>query len=594
MRFGERLETRWTELRSVGRMLPALLRVRPGSTCSASSLLSERAAERPGDPAILFEDRRLSWSEVESQVNRAANALREAGVQPGQAVALLMDNRPEFAVAATALSRVRAIGALINTNVTGKALAHAIRVSAARHVLVGGEHAASLAEALPQVEGLDAEGVLEWSDRATPGQEARFASFDELSESQRETPPAIAGAPPSVDAPAYYIYTSGTTGLPKAAIISGKRLLSAVAMMGRGIFELAPGDVHYVTLPLYHSAGFFGGWASALGTGACMALRRKFSARGFIEDVRRYDATSFIYIGELCRYLLNTEPRPEDRQHRLRIAGGNGLRPDIWRELQERFAIPLIREYYGATEGSAPLVNFAGRPGMVGRLLPGSVIVVCDPETGEIRRNAAGRCDRVAEGETGLLLSRLAGSLNYDGYVDAEASRKKVLEGVFRDGDRYFNTGDLLTLHEDGWITFADRVGDTFRWKGENVSTNEVAEILNGAPGVQESNVYGVQVPGAEGRAGMASLSCGDDFTVDAFAAYVAKELPVYQRPYFLRIQKGMRITGTFKHQKVDYQREGYDPARVSDPLYLLDGDKYVPLDEETFDGIQSQRIALR
>jgi acyl-CoA synthetase (AMP-forming)/AMP-acid ligase II len=270
------------------------------------------------------------------------------------------------------------------------------------------------------------------------------------------------------------------------------------------------------------------------------------------------------------------------------------MRPDIWERFQERFGVPAIREFYGATEGNAPLVNFTGKPGMVGRLMPGQVLVKADPETGEIQRNAEGFCERVDVGETGLLLGRIVGTLTFSGYVDEKATNKKVLTDIFERGDKYFDTGDLLTLHEDRWVSFADRMGDTFRWKGENVSTNEVAEILNGAPGVLESNVYGVEVPGSEGRAGMASINCNDEFDIEDFNAYVLEHLPVYQRPYFLRIQHEMRITGTFKHQKVDYRKEGYDPARVSDPLWFLGGDRYVPLDAELHQGIVSGSVKLR
>lgn len=391
-----------------------------------------------------------------------------------------------------------------------------------------------------------------------------------------------------------YIYTSGTTGLPKAAIIKNQRWLMAGAMFGGMIMELTPRDVVYMTLPLYHSNGMFGGWGAALQTGAALALRRKFSASAFWDDVRRFDASAFVYIGELCRYLLNQPERSSETQHRLRLATGNGLRPDIWERFQARFRIPLIREFYGATEGNTPVVNFDGRPGMVGRLHLGQAIVRADLETGEIRRNERGLCERVAPGQTGLLVAKIAGPAAYDGYVDPEATKKKILQGVFKPGDAYFDTGDLLMLHEGGWISFADRVGDTFRWKGENVSTTEVAEILNGAPGVLESNVYGVAVPGMEGRAGMASVNCGPDFTLNDFNAFVVGHLPVFQRPYFVRVQSDMRVTGTFKHQKVDYRSEGFDPGRVADPLYFLDGETYVPLDSALYEGLASGRVALR
>ena len=239
-------------------------------------------------------------------------------------------------------------------------------------------------------------------------------------------------------------------------------------------------------------------------------------------------------------------------------------------------------------------MNFAGVPGRIGRLMPGQVVLRCDIETGDIQRNAEGRCERVGEGETGLLAIKIAGLSRFDGYVDKKASEKKILKDVFEEGDRYFDSGDLLDVHPGGWVSFADRLGDTFRWKGENVSTNEVAEALNLADGVLESNVYGVEVPGADGRAGMASLNVSDAFDLAAFAEHVRSELPAYMRPYFLRIQHDMRITGTFKHQKVDYRREGFDPARVGDPLYFLEEDRYVVLDAALHDAIVSGEKKLR
>jgi acyl-CoA synthetase (AMP-forming)/AMP-acid ligase II len=417
-------------------------------------------------------------------------------------------------------------------------------------------------------------------------------SLDTLAAAAPEAP-ARKGDPNNEDC-GCYIYTSGTTGLPKAAIVSNIKLLLTGSLFGRGILEIGPNDVTYMTLPLYHSNGMFGGVSASLTTGATLALRRKFSASNFWADVRRFDATCFVYIGELCRYLLNQPESPLDGKHRLRVIAGNGLRPDIWRRFEERFKVPLIREFYGATEGNMPLVNFAGRPGMVGRLLPGQAILRCDAETGELLRNAEGFCTRVETGQSGLLVSLINDRIKFDGYLDREASKKKVLENVFKAGDRYFNTGDLITTHPRGWASFADRIGDTFRWKGENVSTNEVAELLNHATGVLEANVYGVQVPDTEGRAGMASLHTSEEFSIDRFALHVLEKLPGFQRPYFLRIQKDMRITGTFKHQKVDYRKEGYDPSKVADPLYFLEGDQYVPLDTPLYETIQSGEKKLR
>jgi acyl-CoA synthetase (AMP-forming)/AMP-acid ligase II len=395
-------------------------------------------------------------------------------------------------------------------------------------------------------------------------------------------------------APMCYVYTSGTTGLPKAAIISNQRWLEAGLVLGRLVGEMTHEDVLYLTLPLYHSTGFLAAWGAVLMSGATLALRRKFSATHFWEDVLAFDATLFIYIGELCRYLLSQPPTPSERQHHLRLCMGNGLRADIWRRFQSRFRIPLIREYYGATEGNLGLVNLEGRPGMIGRLLPGAAIVQCDPLTGEIIRNRAGRCESIAVGERGLLLGRINLLTSFDGYLDRAATRKKIVRDVFRKGDAYFNTGDVVELHADRWVSFADRVGDTFRWKGENVSTYEVAEILSHAKGLQEANVYGVPVNGAEGRVGMASVVVTPGFDLNAFARYVVNNLASYQRPYFLRVVPDMRVTGTFKHQKHEYRNEGYDPSRVKDPLYYLDGRQYVPIDDGLYDRLAAGEIGPR
>jgi acyl-CoA synthetase (AMP-forming)/AMP-acid ligase II len=577
----------------MGRLLPHASRaLRPSAPWNASRLLAARAQEDPEDTGLLYLDRRMSWGELDRAVDRAASALQQAGIGPGDVVALLMDNRPEFLLAVTALSRLRAVAALVNTNATGRALEHAIAAVSPKLVLVGAEHAEALLAALPAFPQLGPGAVLAWGDEGVPVP-PELADFEARLEAAGDAP-ADVGAP-RADECMCYIYTSGTTGYPKAAVIRNSRWLIAGALFGASILELGPGDVVYITLPLYHSNAMFGGWGAALTTGAGMALRRKFSASRFWSDVEHFDASAFVYIGELCRYLLNQPERPEERAHRLRVITGNGLRPDIWERFQERFGVPLIREFYGATEGNAPMVNVLGRPGMVGRLQPSQAVVRCDLETGVVLRRPGGRCERIRAGETGLLLGRIGRVTSYDGYVDPEATRRKILPHVFRAGDRWFDTGDLVTLHQDGWISFADRVGDTYRWKGENVSTNEVAEILNGARGVLESNVFGVQVPGAEGRAGMACLRCGDAFSLPEFTAYVLERLPVYERPYFLRLLGDeMRVTGTFKHQKTDYRREGYDPGKIPDPLFFLDGERYVPLDAELHAALREGRVALR
>jgi acyl-CoA synthetase (AMP-forming)/AMP-acid ligase II len=371
-------------------------------------------------------------------------------------------------------------------------------------------------------------------------------------------------------------------------------MITANVAFGRFMHQTGPGDVIYVALPLYHSSAMFLGLGASLATGAGMALRRKFSASNFWKDVRDFRATSFLYIGELCRYLMNVEPQDGERDHCLRVGVGNGMDPNIWQAFQERFGVPTIREFYGATEGNVAILNFRGRPRMIGRLAAGQALVQCDPATGEIFRDEWGFCERVKPGEDGLLVGRISAITTFDGYVDAKATEEKIVRDVFKKGDRYFNTGDIVHLHEDRWLSFIDRVGDTFRWKGENVSTAEVSSVLGDAPGILDANVYGVRVPHAEGRAGMAALDVSEDFDVDTFAGYVRAKLPGYQRPRFLRLLRAdMRLTATFKHQKVDYRAEGFDPRRIEDPVYLFDGDRYLPVDEDLYAKIESGEVTL-
>jgi len=550
------------------------------SRTSPSMLLEAQAKRRPSSLALAWENERYTWRDVNERANRYATWFSEHGVHKGDVVALVMDNRPDFIFVLHGLNKLGATVSLINHNLTGAALAHALRICSARSAVAGSEFVESVDAVLGDVEGLSGDGVWVVSDPGIgPSSDPRCIDAEVALRSGAQID---RGYRASLKDTYCYIYTSGTTGLPKAAIISHMRMLSSSLGFAHLMFRTRPGDVTYVTLPLYHSSAMFLGWGHGLISGSAMALRRKFSTSQFFADARKFRATSFLYIGELCRYLLNSPEREDDRDHSLRLGVGNGMRPDIWEDFQKRFGVPLIREFYGATEGTGALLNTAGRPGMIGRKLPGQLIARCDLETGELYRDAEGHGEAVQAGEMGLLLTKITKLTSFDGYVDREASQKKLVENVLEHGDCYFNTGDLLQIHEGRWLSFADRVGDTFRWKGENVSTNEVAEILNGALGVLEANVYGVRVPNSDGRAGMAALSVDGSFDLADFAEFTEKSLPGYQRPIFLRILGGdMQITGTFKHQKFDYRKQGYDPNEVADALFVLRDGRYAPLDKE-------------
>ncbi len=578
----ERLQSRAEDLKAVRRALRALPQVRPGARATIATLLADRARARPDDNGLIFESRVWTWRELDTQVNRWGREFLARGVRSGDVVALVMDNRAEYLVAQTALVRIGAVVSFINCNLTGEALRHAITVCGSSALVVGNEHREAVE---PLRESL---GIL--PSRWWYAGEGDCRNVDTLEGSACRQSAAPLDVPaPSPDATGCYIYTSGTTGLPKAAIVTHRRWLLAAAGFAFVLADAHEHDVIYCTLPLYHSSGQFAGWGGALFSGAALLLRRKFSTREFWTDVHAWRATVFLYIGELCRYLLNAPVQPMERGHCLRVAVGNGLRETLWGPFQQRFGVPLVREFYGSTEGNVALLNVEGRPGYVGRLRAGMAVVACDPDTSEPLRDAAGRCRRVAVGETGLIIGLINPLMKFDGYLDKKATSSKILADVFIRGDRWFNTGDLVRVDEDDWVAFADRAGDNYRWKGENISAGEVETTLHGCPGLVEAIVYGVEVPGAEGRAGMASLVIDAEFTMEAFAAWVHERVPTYQQPRFVRILgSGARTTGTFKYQKAAYRAEGYDPARIDDALYIRQDGHYRPLDAARYAQIAS------
>ncbi|HMJ16203.1 MAG TPA: AMP-binding protein, partial [Polyangiaceae bacterium] len=530
-------------------------------------------------PALLCADERFTWREFNMEANRYAAFFLKQGLRRGDVVALLMDNRADFLFVELGLNKIGAISALINTELAAEPLAHAINAARPRRLVLGSEHVEKVRDIVPQL-------ALAKRDRGIFVVSGETGSGGPWPVIDAEVDVCSVANPrpvhwPNTGDPMSYLYTSGTTGLPKPAVITNQRCMFASCAFARVALECGPGDVIYSTLPLYHGSAQWGGLGACLYSGATLALRRRFSASRFWEDVRKLGATHFLYIGELCRYLLNQPPNELERTHKLRMGVGNGLRPDIWHRFQERFAVPLMREFYGATEGNAPLFNHEGRLGMVGTLRLGQAILRCDLETGEVLRNSRGLCEHVQEGETGLLVGRIHPLARFDGYLDERDTRKKTLHHVFRKGDSYFDSGDLLTLHADSWVSFADRVGDTYRYKGENVSAGEVAEVLNQAPGVLESIVYGVQVPGVDGRVGMASLNTAEQFDLKALAEHVRAHLASYQRPQFVRLDAALNTTSTLKHKKTSYRTDGFDPASVPVPLHFWTGSEYVPLDAD-------------
>jgi len=577
-------------LTTIARTLWLLRRIKPDGTRSIVDIVETQARKRPRNIAIYCQDQAVSYADLDALANRYANWALENGIGRGTPVALLMENRPDYIAAWLGMFKVGAQVALINTNLVGAALAHSIAISGARHAIVGAELLASFREApLENIPALWVEGeggnltaaLVAASDKS-PGRQAR------------------AGV--TLKDRAFFIYTSGTTGLPKAANFSHMRMLFMMSGFV-GALRPRPDDRIYNPLPLYHSTGGVCAVGLAFFAGGALILKRRFSVHDFWPDIHRYGATMFEYIGEVCRYLLNAPSSPLERGHKIRAITGNGLRPEIWREFQSRFAIPRIVEFYGATESNVAMLNYDGTVGAVGRvpdylewLLP-SRVVRFDVEKEMPVRGPDGLCIECEPDEVGEALGGISArpGRQFEGYTTKAESEKKLLRDVFKKGDLWFRTGDLMRRDAHGYFYFVDRIGDTFRWKGENVSTGEVGEVLAAAPGIREANVYGVHVPGMEGRAGMASLVVDGDFDIEALPARLKARLAPYARPLFLRLSPQIAVTATFKQRKVDLVREGLDPSAIADPIYFLDADsgRYELLTPASYADIVAGRVRL-
>lgn len=566
---------------------------------SLGGILEKQALKRGDRPLIYFEGRTITYREFNETANRYAHFFSSRGFSKGDIVALLMDNRPEFLLVHAGLAKLGVVPALINSNIRGRILAHALNISEAKAVVLGHEFlrdfieiASDLRISEPGLVLLEKEGL----DMETP---RGMEDIEPLLESQPAENP-VAATPVTTGDILEYIYTSGTTGMPKATKLRHHHWIQLGYGNGGYIFGMLPGEVHYCCLPLYHNSGINIAWSSTLMNGAVMALRRKFSASAFWDDVRRYNAKTFVYVGELCRYLNNLPPRPDDADNPLETIVGNGMRGDYWPEFQKRFNIKRIVEVYGSTEGVGGLLNLKGVPGMIGRLKEKGIrigyVVRYDMEREEFVRDAGGFLQKCTPGERGMYISRISRRTPFEGYKNnRKATSDKILENAFRKGDRYFISGDIFQLHPGEYVSFIDRLGDTFKWKGEVVATNEVADILNRFGSFEDCNVYGVEVRDTEGRCGMAAVTFLEKGVpdLDALSSYVVENLPAYARPYFIRVRDGVDSTASFKKIKTALQSEGFDPGAIGDPLYFLDPGtwKYVTLDGPLYARIQSGGI---
>ncbi|NKS52252.1 long-chain-acyl-CoA synthetase [Rhodococcus hoagii] len=551
-----------TEIPSLARGALGLTR-KPDARESIGRVFQDLARRQPDRPFIRFDGASISYRQANERVNRYADVLVQQGVERGDVVGILMKNRPETLLLTLAAVKLGAVAGMLNHNQRGEVLAHSLSLLDSRVLVVGEE----CDEAISSLSGAPhADTVLS------------AGKLDELAESADPSNPAVCEQIQAKER-AFYIFTSGTTGMPKASLMSHFRWLKSMSGLGAMGVRLRRNDTLYCALPLYHNNALTVSLSSVLSSGATFAIARTFSASRFWDDAKRNGATAFVYIGEVCRYLLNQPGRPSDRDNGIRLMVGNGLRPEIWTEFTERFGIDRVAEFYGASECNIAFVNALGVERTAGVCPLPHAVVEYDQDTGRARRAQDGRLRRVRVGEVGLLLSKVTDRAPFDGYTDPEATESKLVRDAFKDGDCWFDTGDLVRDQGFMHVAFVDRLGDTFRWKGENVATTEVEGAMSAHPAIEQSVVYGVAVPGADGKAGMAAVTLRDGHELDGarLAAHLFDRLPSYAVPLFVRVVDSLETTSTFKSRKVELREEAY--SSDVERLYVLAGrrDGYRP-----------------
>ena len=546
----------------------------PTQPCGLGWSFEQATLRNPDGPALLQGEMALTYFQVNQWANRIAHHLIAQGIRKGDVVAVFIENRPELLVTILAVAKVGAISALLNTSQTRDTLAHSLNLVAPAAIIVGEELVPAFSAVRERV-SIDAARTWFVADRDTfshPG--IAPDGFINLMIASADSSSANPASSQQVffDDPCFYIYTSGTTGLPKAGVFKHGRWMRSSASFGLIALDMHPEDVVYCTLPLYHATGLCVCWGSAISGASGFAIRRKFSASQFWNDVRKYRATTLGYVGELCRYLVDQPPSLDDSQHRVTKMIGNGLRPGAWGEFKTRFGVNHICELYAASDGNIGFTNILNFDNTVGFSLMSWELAAYDHDSGAPIRDAKGFMRKVAKGEQGLLLAKIDDKAPLDGYTDPQKTEKVVLHDVFEKGDRYFNTGDLLRNIGFGHAQFVDRLGDTYRWKGENVSTTEVENILLQHPNISEAVAYGVEIRNTNGRAGMAAITPAESLATLDFSellAFAREQMPAYAVPLFLRVKVKMETTGTFKYQKTRLKNEAFDPGKTGDdPIY--------------------------
>ncbi len=582
MKFIEHLKTDLVYLKGFSRLDKSMKSLVANKQSNIATHLEASVDRYSNRPALIDEKRSLTYTQMEHKANKFAAWAINSQLKPGDCVALLMENHVDYIPFWFGMAKVGLTTALINNNLTGKGLAHCINISEAKVLVTSSKAINAVTDASPHLN----DNIQAWHlGKTDQTDKDLYAAIENCSTSR---PPASYRQDIYSKDTALFIFTSGTTGLPKAARMTHIRCLQ---MMHAFIYpcSMTPEDRVFLTLPLYHGTGGVCGAGSALISGAAVVIREKFSASRFWSDAKDTEVTAFVYVGELNRYLMNNPPSKAEKQHKIVKAFGNGMRPDVWTNFVKRTGIERIYEFYGSSEGNVSLFNMDAKIGAIGRIPPflksriPCRLIKLDTETGEPLRDKNGLCIEASTDEPGEAMGKIDNKIyRFEGYHDKKQTEKKVIHNVTKKGDAYFRTGDLLRCDKRGYFYFVDRLGDTFRWKSENVSTTEVSGAVNTAPGVETANVYGVEVAGHDGRAGMAAIT-GDNIDLNAVYQHLAEALPSYARPIFLRVQQKEEMTGTLKFRKVELQKQGFDPQQCPDPLYVISAtdSTYIPLDTE-------------
>ncbi len=573
--------------------------LRTPNTPAGLGIAFEKAAKRnPDGFALLFEDQKYTYTQLNEWANQISHYYLSLGAQKGDVIAVMIENRSELVACIVALAKIGVTAALVNTAQTGKVLAHSINL-VKPFAIIAGEECRAAVDDIRQDLLLPAERFHWLADQATrqsPGQAPEgYINLALAIEPFPAFNPATTHSVKGKDG-LFYIYTSGTTGLPKAVIFTNSRWTLAYGTYGH-VLNLNEKDVMYVTLPLYHATGTVVCWCGVIAGASTLAIRRKFSTSSFWKDVQKFDASAIGYVGELCRYLMDAPPSDLEKGHRVKKMIGNGMRPNIWDKFKTRFGIEEVLELYASSEGNVGFSNVFNFDNTVGFSPTPYAIIQFDKEKNEPVRDAKGCCIKVKKGEVGLLVGKITRRSPFDGYTDTQKNQSVIIKDMFKSGDAYFNTGDLVRDIGFRHAQFVDRLGDTFRWKGENVSTTEVENMVSEYEKISEAVVYGVEIPHTNGRAGMAAVTLADQAELTAedcekMAAEFKKNLPAYAVPVFLRIQQQAETTGTFKYQKNKLKEQAFDPSKTEERLLVLlpNSTGYCDLTAEIFDNIQAYK----